>query len=64
MKDYMAKLEQLRKEAAECKLISDLATDRAKRDMFDRLCAHLTILANEIELAVLDAGKRQGESGQ
>jgi hypothetical protein len=37
MKDYQAHLEKLRKDAAECALVRDLATDKAKREMFDRL---------------------------
>jgi ribosomal protein S7 len=53
MKDYQAQLEKLRKEAAECALIRDLATDKAKREMFDRLAGHLTVLANQVEQAML-----------
>jgi hypothetical protein len=45
MKDYLAHAEKLRAEAAECALIRDLATDKAKREMFDRLVSHLTVLA-------------------
>jgi hypothetical protein len=40
MRDYQSQLEKLRADAAECKLISDLATDNAKRDLFDRLASH------------------------
>jgi hypothetical protein len=57
MKDYQAKLELLRTEAAECKLISGLATDPAKREMFDRLAAHLTALADQVEIAMIEASK-------
>ncbi|MBR1124540.1 hypothetical protein JQ628_23655 [Bradyrhizobium lablabi] len=46
MKDYQAQVEKLRKDAAECAMIRDLATDKAKRDMFDRLASHLTVLAD------------------
>jgi len=42
MKDYLVQAEKLRKDAAECALIRDLATDQAKREMFDRLASHLT----------------------
>ena len=52
MKDYQAHLEKLRKDAAECALIRDLATDHAKREMFDRLSRHLNQLADEVERAV------------
>ncbi len=51
MKDYQAGLEKLRKDAAECALIRDLATDMAKRELFDRLHKHLTALADEVEKA-------------
>ena len=37
MKDMEAHLEKLRAEAAECRLISDLATDKEKRELFYRL---------------------------
>ena len=49
MKDYQASLEKLRKDAAECALIRDLATDKTKREMFDRLAQHLSQLADEVE---------------
>jgi hypothetical protein len=54
MKDYLAHAEKLRKEAAECALIRDLATDKAKREMFDRLVSHLTVLADRVEMAMLE----------
>jgi hypothetical protein len=54
MKDYHAQLEKLRRDAAECALIRDLATDKAKREMFDRLASHLTVLADQVEMAMLD----------
>lgn len=57
MKDYVAHAEKLRKDAAECALIRDLATDLKKREMFDRLAAHLSSLANELELAILEQKK-------
>jgi hypothetical protein len=52
MKDYQANLEKLRKDAAECALVRDLATDKAKREMFDRLARHLDQLADEVERAM------------
>src|SRR5690348_13345666 len=36
MKDYLAAVEKLRKDAAQCVLIRDFATDRKKREVFDR----------------------------
>jgi hypothetical protein len=54
MKDYQAQAEKLRRDAAECALIRDLATDKAKREMFDRIASHLTVLADQVELAMLE----------
>lgn len=53
MQDYQTHLEKLRKDAAECARIRDLATDKAKREVFDRLAAHLTILADQVEQAMI-----------
>jgi hypothetical protein len=52
MQDYLAAMERLRKDAAEAELIRDLATEKAKRDFFDRLHRHLNQLADEIEEAM------------
>jgi hypothetical protein len=53
MQDYLKHLEKLRSDAADCRLICDLATDPAKRELFDRLALHLTTLADQVELAML-----------
>lgn len=53
MKDYQAQLEKLRTDAAECALIRDLATDIAKRELFDRLANHLSDLADQVEMEML-----------
>ena len=58
MQDMLAQLEKLRRDAAECGLIRDLATDPKKRELFDRLAAHLSLLASEVERAMLESGKR------
>jgi hypothetical protein len=55
MKDYQTHLEKLRRDAAECRLISDLATDKAKREMFARLSDHLNQLADEVERAMVNS---------
>jgi hypothetical protein len=57
MKDYQASLEKLRKDAAECALIRDLATDKTKREMFDRLAQHLNQLADEVEKAMVKTSR-------
>jgi hypothetical protein len=60
MRDMLAQLEKLRRDAAECELIRDLATDPKKRELFDRLAAHLTQLASEVEQTILEKGKKVG----
>jgi DNA-binding TFAR19-related protein (PDSD5 family) len=57
VKDYQASIEKLRADAAEAALIRDLATNPAKREMFDRLALHLTSLADQVELAMIEAAK-------
>ncbi len=59
MQDYQTHLEKLRTDAAECRLICDLATDPAKRELFDRLATHLTSLADQVELAIIEASKSE-----
>lgn len=63
MKDYQGQLEKLRKDAAECALIRDLATDKAKREMFDRLASHLTVLADQVEIAMLERKTELSKGG-
>jgi hypothetical protein len=59
MRDRLVHLEKLRAEAAECKLISDLATDKKKRELFARLAAHLDLLAAEVARSIeAERGKR------
>jgi hypothetical protein len=52
VKDYQASIEKLRSDAAEAALIRDLATNRTKREMFDRLHRHFNRLADEVEQAM------------
>jgi len=52
MKDMTAHLEKLRIDAEDCALISKLATDMQKRELFARLAEHLSLLASEIERAM------------
>ena len=54
----MARLEKLRRDAADCELIGNLATNPKKREVFERLAAHLTVLAAEAERSILEGGKR------
>jgi hypothetical protein len=52
MKDMQTHLEKLQVQAAECEMISRLATDKKKRELFARLAAHHKALAAEIERAM------------
>jgi hypothetical protein len=60
MRDYQAQIEKLRTDAAECGLIRDLATETAKRELFDRLARHLTTLADEVEQTMLAEQNKTG----
>lgn len=60
MRDYQAQIEKLRTDAAECALIRDLATETAKRELFDRLARHLTTLADEVEQTMLAEQNKTG----
>jgi hypothetical protein len=52
MKDMETHLEKLRAEAADCAIISGLAADKQKRELFAKTAAHLNSLADEIEQAI------------
>jgi hypothetical protein len=52
MKDMQAQLEKLRTESAECELITNLATDKAKQELFTKLAQHYKALASEVERAI------------
>jgi hypothetical protein len=53
MEDMKAHLEKLRLDAEDCALISKLATDMQKRELFARLADHLGVLASEVERALV-----------
>jgi hypothetical protein len=63
MQDMRAHLEKLLAEAAECALISELAIDRAKRDLFARLAEHLKVLATQVERAITERLAGEPENG-
>ena len=64
MIDYQAQLEKLRRDAAECALIADLATSPQKRELFARLAEHLGALAADVERAMTAANENaSGTSG-
>jgi hypothetical protein len=60
MKDMEAHLEKLRANAAECKLISELATDKQKRELFARLAEHHNVLASQLAQAI-EIKRTEGE---
>ncbi len=57
MKDLQEKLEKLRVDAADCELISNLATDYAKRALFARLSRQLLDMAAEVESLIAAKSK-------
>lgn len=58
MKDYLASIEKLRKDAAEACIIRDLATDPLKREMYAEIASRLDKLAGEIEAVVKERKKQ------
>ena len=52
MKDLREKLEKLRADAEDCTLISRLATDKAKRDLFAGMAAQIRQMIAELEAAI------------
>ena len=51
----LAGLQTLRKDAANCAVIRDRATDQRKRELYDRLSQHLNPLADEVAWAMAKA---------
>jgi hypothetical protein len=56
MQDMRAHLEKLRVQVAECEMIRDLATDKAKRELFAKLADHYKVLVAVLERAIKEAG--------
>ena len=52
MMDMQESLDKLRADAAECLMMSVLATDAQQRTHFARLADHLNVLASEIARAI------------
>ena len=63
MEDMTARLVKLRDDAEDCALISRLANDRKKRELFARLADHLSGLADEVEHAIAEASVADLHSG-
>jgi hypothetical protein len=49
MKDIQTLSEKLRREAAECLVVSNVATDAEKRQLFARVAEHITGLASAVQ---------------
>lgn len=52
MQEMYQQLEKLRTEAANCELISRLATNPIKRETFAKLAEHYGVLAGEVQKAI------------
>ena len=52
MQDLKDKLEKLRAEAEDCTLISRLASEKAKRELFAHLAAQIRGMIVEVESAI------------
>ncbi len=63
MTDIRAHLDKIRSDAAECILISSLATD-GKREVFARTAEHLSALASEIEKTIATNTAHKGTQGE
>ena len=62
MKDVRVWLDRLRTEAEECRLISKLATNKAKQETFASLAETYDRAADDLQ-AVMDSGNIPGELG-
>jgi hypothetical protein len=57
MQDMQAHLEKLRVQISECE-VRDLATNKAKRELFNKLAEHYKVLAAEVERAIAELKSR------
>jgi hypothetical protein len=58
MKDMQVQLEMLRNEAAKCSRLAKLATDKSKRNLFEKLAQHYSVLASEVQKAIASTSSR------
>lgn len=54
MKDLTETLRKLRADAEDCDLVSQLATDRVKRETFAKLASQLRLAADDVERAIAE----------
>ncbi|WP_407166496.1 hypothetical protein [Bradyrhizobium sp. ORS 111] len=60
MHDMASRLEKLRKDAAECALTRDLATDPIKHELYARLAKQYEVLAATVERTMKVFGESSG----
>jgi len=63
MEDMHKHREKLLRDVSECKLISDLATDLEKRELFARMAQQLKVLADELYGALTRKTRRSSANG-
>jgi hypothetical protein len=64
MEDLSVKLEKLLMEAEDCDLIGRLATDRNKRELFEKLAADLRAIARDIQVVIAGRANVSPQSNQ
>ncbi len=57
MEDLKSKFDKLLAEAVDCDMIGNLATDKAKRDLFRKLASDLRMMARDIEALIVVKSK-------
>lgn len=62
MEDLQATLERLLIDAEDCALIGKLATDKSKRDLFNRLAADLRSMTSDVN-AVMALKRAEADGG-
>jgi len=60
MQDLKLKLEKLLAEATDCDMIGNLATEKAKRDLFRKLASDLRMMAQDIQALIVVREKMDG----
>lgn len=54
MKDMQVQLKKLEAKAANCAEVATLTTDKANRELFEKLAQHYNVLAAEVRKAMVD----------
>lgn len=64
MDDLKSKFDKLLAEATDCDMIGNLATDRAKRELFRKLASDLRRMAQDVEALIAVKSKADSEAKQ